>query len=52
VLHLVIGAALLVIIAWPVRRLDMPAWTAAVTVIGLLAYGPLLEAIAGATAGA
>jgi hypothetical protein len=52
VLFLVIGAALLVVVAWPVRRLDLLLWTGAVTVAGLIAFGPLLEAIAGNTVGA
>jgi hypothetical protein len=46
-----IGVALLAVIAWSVRRLDLVLWTGAVTVIGAIAYG-LLEAIAGTTVGA
>jgi hypothetical protein len=52
VLYLVIGAALLVVVARPVRRLDLLAWTGAVTVAGVIAFGPLLEAIAGTAVGA
>ena len=52
VLYLVIGAVLLILVAWPVRRLELLAWTGAVTAVGLVAFGPLLEAIAGGTVGA
>ena len=51
-LYLVIGAALLIVIAWPLRRLELLLWTSAVTVVGLVAFGPLLEAVAGSTVGA
>ena len=51
-LYLVIGAALLIVVAWPVRRLDLLIWTGAVTVAGLIAFGPLLEAVMGTAVGA
>jgi Family of unknown function (DUF6518) len=51
VLYLVIGTILLVVTAWPVRRLDLLAWTGAVTVAGVLAFGPLLGMIGGTIAG-
>ena len=51
VLYLAIGAVLLVVV-WPAGRLNLLAWTAAVTVIGLIAYGPLLAATMGITVGA
>jgi Family of unknown function (DUF6518) len=47
-----VGAYLLVLVAWQVRRLELLAWTGAVTAVGLVAFGPLLEAIAGGTVGA
>jgi hypothetical protein len=51
VLYLAIGAVLLVVLACPVRRLDLLVWTGAVTVAGLLVFGPVLEAITGTTVG-
>jgi Family of unknown function (DUF6518) len=50
-LYLAIGAVLLAV-AWPARRQGVLAWTGAVTVIGVIVYGPLLAATAGLTAGA
>ena len=52
VLYLAIGAVLLVLVSWQARRLELLAWTGAVTVVGLVAFGPLLQAIAGTTVGA
>jgi Family of unknown function (DUF6518) len=52
VLYLAIGAVLLVLVSWQVRRLELLAWTGVVTVVGLVAFGPLLQAIAGATVAA
>jgi hypothetical protein len=52
VLYLVIGVVLLVLVAWQVRRLELLAWTGAVTVVGLVAFGPQLDAIAGTTVAA
>jgi hypothetical protein len=50
-LYLVIGAVLLFAVAWLVRRRDLLIWTSVVSVAGLLAFGPLLEAAAGSTVG-
>jgi hypothetical protein len=52
VLYLVMGTALLAVVGWPVRRRSLLAWTGAVAVVGLIAFGPLLEAVAGTAAGA
>jgi uncharacterized RDD family membrane protein YckC len=52
VLYLAIGAVLLVVVGRSARRLDLLAWTGVVTVVGLIVYGPLLEAIMGTTVGA
>jgi Family of unknown function (DUF6518) len=52
VLYLAIGAVLLFVVGRSARRLDLLAWTGVVTVVGLIAYGPLLEAIMGTTVGA
>jgi len=51
-LYLVIGAVLLVVLAWHVRHLELLAWTGAVTIVGLVAFGPLLDAIVGTTVAA
>jgi hypothetical protein len=51
VLFLVIGAALLIVVAWPVRRLELVLWTSAVAAAGLIAFGPLLDVVAGTTVG-
>jgi Family of unknown function (DUF6518) len=51
-LYIAIGVALLIAVAWPIRRLELLLWTSAVAVVGLVAFGPLLEAIAGSTVGA
>jgi Family of unknown function (DUF6518) len=49
ILFLIIGAILLALVAWPVRRLDTLVWTALMAVIGVAVYGPVLEAVLGAS---